>query len=316
MQPQITALGYHVRFVPPSLMDETDRFYGDLLALPRITRFRIANGNVENKDFYWAGEAIVLNHNCGAPERAIDPREADPATARQVQIHRVSDLDGIVGRLRGKGATVSPIAPAFHGREAFVRDPMGMLIGLRESDAGSPLAHDIEAARRRRRGETFNPGCARMPDGVQELGWERLRVSDVPAMTAFYRDVIGLPVIAASAAHALFDFGDNSALELVPGGQVREIPPAQKHAGVAMIVRTNDLAAFRQRFRDARLVFVHEVYASLKGDLFYIADPDGNVVAFTERHHPGAYVGRMPMATEDLEAGRRWAELVARRAET
>jgi predicted enzyme related to lactoylglutathione lyase len=92
----------------------------------------------------------------------------------------------------GRGAKVLPIRPIPFGREAFVVDPTGRLIGFRQRDLASPLAADREARRRFKRGEASNPGCASMPTHLQELGWVRLRVADKAAAKQFYGARVGL----------------------------------------------------------------------------------------------------------------------------
>jgi len=313
MPSEIMSLGWYVRFVPLDLMEVMDDFYANVLGLPRLWHSRIVDGRIENKDLYWAGEAIVENHNCGGRDAPVGPREADPATARQLPIYRVSDLDGIVGRLRARGVTVFGPTACFHGREAFVLDPMGMLLGLRQRDADSPLPQDAEAARRRARGEAFNPGCAPMPAGWQELGWVRIRAANVSALRAFYRDVVGLPLIAEVDGLTLFDLGDNSTLELGGGGVSRPPPAAQMSSLAAMIFRVTRTAPIRAALKGAGVHFVHELIPTAKGELSYFADPEGNVVGLSERTHPGTYVGALPkvlppVTLEDAEAERRWVE--------
>jgi predicted enzyme related to lactoylglutathione lyase len=316
---QIMSLGWYVRFVPLDAMEVMDDFYADVVGLPRIWHSRVVDGKVENKDLYWAGEAIVENHNCGGRDAPVGPREADPATARQVQFYRVSELDAIVARLRARGASVRAPLPCYHGREAYVLDPMGMLLGLRQRDADSPLPQDAEAVRRRRRGEAFNPGCSPMPAGWQELGWVRIRAADLAAMRAFYTDTLGLPFIGEADGCLLFDLGDNSTLELAAGGVTRPPPAMQMSSLAAMILRVVDTARIRADLKAAGVHFVHDLIQTPKGELSYFSDPEGNVIGLSERVHAGIYVGNSPTALppvtlEDAEAQRRWIEAQAVRA--
>jgi predicted enzyme related to lactoylglutathione lyase len=307
------SLGWYVRFVPVKAMEEMDAFYTGVLGLPRLWHSRIADGKIENKDLYWAGETIVENHNCGARDATIGARESDPTTARQVQFYRVSELDFIVASLRASGATVLGPVPCYHGREAFVVDPMGMLLGLRQRDVDSPLPQDVEAMRRRLRGEAFNPGCKAMPEGWQELGWVRIRVSDLHAMKTFYAETLGLKFIGEVDGAMIFDLGDNTCLELMNGGVVRPPPAMQMSSIAAIILRVSDALAYRAFLKDAGVHFVHDLIPTPKGDLCYVADPDGNVIGFSDRFHPGTYVDPLPtvlppVSLEDAEAQRRWIE--------
>jgi predicted enzyme related to lactoylglutathione lyase len=294
-------------------MEVMDRFYTGVLGFPRLWHSRIAHGKPENKDLYWAGETIVLNHNCGARDATVGARESQPGTARQVQIHRVSELDAIVAGLRARGATVLGTARCYRGREAFVLDPMGMLLGLRERDVDSPLPQDAEAVRRRLRGEAFNPGCKPMPPGWQELGWVRIRVADLPSMTAFYANTLGLHIIGEVDGAMLFDLGDNATLELAAGGVARPAPAVQMSSIAAIILRVADALAYRAALQAAAVHFVHDLIQIPKGNLCYVADPEGNVIGFSDRFHPGSYVEALPtvlppVSLEDAEAQRRWVE--------
>jgi predicted enzyme related to lactoylglutathione lyase len=256
----------------------------------------------------WGGETIIVNHNYGGVEAPISPREADPDTARYCPIYRVSGLDGLVSRLRARGAVVLDPRPCPYGREAFVVDPMGMLTGLREQDAGSPLAQDHEAERRRVRGEAFNPGCPSMPEGLQELGWIRLTAQDLPGLTAFYRDTVGLRVIGEAGGWALFDFGDNTTLELAPGGARRPPPAIQMAAQAAPILRVPDVHGAIAHLRAGGVHFVHELLTSPKSEFAYFADPEGNVTGICQNFHPSRYYEHYRVLPEDVESERRWIE--------
>ena len=131
MNPGVVAVGWYVRFVPLAAMPGMEHCYLHTFGLPHILRSRVVNAKQENKDFFWGGEALIENHNYGGHEVPISPREADPRLARQVQIFRVSDLDAVIAQLRNNGAIVLAPRPCTYGHEAFVVDPMGMLLGLR-----------------------------------------------------------------------------------------------------------------------------------------------------------------------------------------
>ncbi len=308
---QSMGVGWCVRFVPVSLMASMSDHYVQTVGLPRIDRMRIEDGAKENKDLMWGGEAIVVNHNYGGVEGRVSPREADADTARFCAVFRVSDLDTVVDSLRGQGATVSAPRPCAYGREAFILDPMGMLTGLRERDADSPLAEDHEATRRHLRGEAFNPGCRPLPPHWQELGWLRLTAEDLPALAAFYRDVVGLPVLGETDGAVLFGLGDNTTLELAPGGSRRPPPALQMAAEAAPILRVPDLDAAIAHLREGGVHFVHDVLTSPKSRFTYFADPEGNVTGICENLHPSAYFETARALPEDMEAQRRWVETLA-----
>jgi predicted enzyme related to lactoylglutathione lyase len=306
--PRVTALGWYVVFGHASQMAAMHDHYTRSLGLPCCLHWRRADGHSEDKDYVWLGEATLLDINYDGVLPPLGPADADPATARQVPIMRVHAIEALVAAL---GDRATAVTPCDTGRQAFVVDPMGTLIGLREVPAQSPLAADREAARRDARGEAFNPGCAAMPRGWQELGWVRIRAADPDRLTAFYATVIGLPVIDHSGAATRLDLGDNVVLEITGGGYFRPPPAEQMAARSAMILRTADISTWLARMARHRVALVGPRYSAAKGDWFYCADPEGNVIGLAERHHPSAYCRDLPVAPEDIEAARRAAEAAA-----
>jgi predicted enzyme related to lactoylglutathione lyase len=302
---EVMALGWYVVFSPPSLMDKTTDFYGKTLGLPLMMTMRTAQ---QNKNYFWCGEDIVLDLSHHAPEASFDPQDSDPATARQVPIFRTEDLGALMATFVSRGAKVLPIRPTPFGREAFVVDPTGRLIGFRQRDPGSTFAADREARRRFKRGEAFNPGCASMPAHLQELGWVRLKVADLDAAKQFYGARVGLPYLGLSGDAALFDLGDNTTLELVGGGVARALPTAQNAADSVMILRVVDFQATLRRLKAAGQPFPFKIYNEANGGFSYIADAEGNLLGLADRRPPAAYRGQAPVLPEDLEAQRRWVE--------
>jgi predicted enzyme related to lactoylglutathione lyase len=305
---EIMALGWFVVFSPPSLMEKTTDFYGKTLGLPLMMTMRTPQ---QNKNYFWCGEDIVLDLSHHAPEGPFDPRDSDPDTARQVPIFRTDSLDALMATFISHGAKVLPIRPAPFGREAFVVDPTGRLIGFRQRDPGSPLASDREARRRFKRGEAFNPGCASMPLHLQELGWVRLRVADTQAAKQFYGARVGLPYLGSSGDAALFDLGDNTTLEIVGGGAARPLPTAQNAAASVMILRVVDFQTTLRRLKAAGQPFPFKIYNEATGGFSYIADAEGNLLGLADRRPPAAYRAVAPVLPEDLEAQRRWVEATA-----
>ncbi|MDX2221316.1 MAG: hypothetical protein SFV21_01130, partial [Rhodospirillaceae bacterium] len=214
--------------------------------------------------------------------------------------------------LRAAGATISAPSARGAGREAFVRDPDGYWLGLRERDAGASSAADVEARRRRRRGEAFNPGCAAMSPRMQELGWVLRRAADVPALAAFYREVLELPQIGDEDGRPQFDLGDNVILELAPGGTAVPPPIDRYRATAAFIVRVSDIARLRGKLAARNGHVVNDRIPLHWADLMYFADPEGSVIGAEQGHHPGVYAPDKFVLPENLEAERRWREHVAR----
>jgi predicted enzyme related to lactoylglutathione lyase len=305
---EIMGLGWYVVFGRPSLIDVMTDFYGKTLRLPLMMTMRTAQ---QNKNYFWCGEDIVLDLSHHALETPLSPREADPAAARQIPIFRTEDLDTLTAGFAARGARVIPARPTFLGREAFVVDPMGRLIGFRQRALASPLAVDQEARRRFRRGEAFNPGCAPMPAHLEELGWVRLTVANLVAAKTFYGDRLGLAYLGAAGGAELFDLGDNTTLEIAPGGVARPVPAEQRAAESVMILRVVDFPATLERLKAAGQPFPFKVYSMANGGFSYIADSEGNLVGLADRKPPAAYKATLPVLPEDLEARRRWVEAAA-----
>lgn len=295
-------LGWFSRFVPADLED-LGRFYIETLGIPRIRK-----GSMQKVDFLWAGEAIVHQILYEGLGDAIDPLDRDPDRAPLVPVYRVERLDGLINTLRARGVSISDARVAPYGREAYILDPSGSLIALREAPDHSPFLHDQVAEFRRARGEAFNPGCASLPEGIQELGWVVRRVADLPAMEQYYRDVFGLPMIGRHYGRTLFDIGDNSVLELAEGGTAKAPPADRRQLSATIILRVDNIARFCAAAADRGMTVVHEMIEWPRGALTYVADPEGNVLGVEERFHPRVYVDRFAPFPEDLESQRRWIE--------
>jgi catechol 2,3-dioxygenase-like lactoylglutathione lyase family enzyme len=299
MKSNIKGLGWFIRFA--DVNSDVGTFYVDVLGFPFVRR-----GDKQKVDFYWAGEAIIFEVIFDAT--ANDP-QPDPETAECLQIYRVHGLSDILARYRAAGVPIVAGRDGALGREAFLVDPNGQLVGLRERAAAADLPQDREAARRWRRGEAFNPGCKSMPAGFQELGWIVRRVSDVAAMAAFYRDVVGLEVIGEENGRTLLDLGDNVTLELAAGGKINPPLTDRRSRPNVFILRLHQLAPMIAKLRAHGVRFANELIQWDRGALSYFLDPEGNLVGLEEKYHPSRYAPAQPPFPEDLEAERRWREL-------
>lgn len=305
---EIMALGWYVIFSRPSTQDSMTVFYGQTLGLPMMLNMR---GPKQNKNLFWGGEDIVIDVSHHALELPLDPREADPDTARQIPIFRTDDLPALIGALTARGASILPPRAVTNGQEAFVVDPMNRLIGFRQRAANSTLPEDREARRRLARGEAFDPGVGPMPEHLQELGWVRISVADAAAARRFYGEVLGLKSLGVARGAARFDLGDNTTLEICPGGTPRPRPAEQRASETVMILRVVNFAAIRARLEAAGVEFPYKIYDMANGGFSYIADAEGNLVGLADRKPPETYRDSMPVAVEDLEARRRWVEAQA-----
>lgn len=302
MKTNVHAFGMFIRFSPKE--STASEFFQKRVELPLI---RVVGDHIA--DIYWGGECSVVEivyvkDKKPAPEASFDK-------AASVPVFRVHDIDEIRARLIGKGVQVTPVSGRGGGREAYFADPDGYWVGLREPAADSKHPHDVEARRRWRRGETFNPGCKSMPTGFQEIGWLVRRVADVAAMTKFYAGALGLTQIGSDGGHVQFDLGDNVILELAPGGKVVPSPSDRYHGTSAILFRVTDVAKMRANVTAAGGKIVNERVPLHWAELTYFTDPEGAVLGAEQGYHPGTYAPEKFVLAENLEAERRWREKVA-----
>lgn len=301
----VRSLGWFIRFASPESREALNAFYLDVLRLPFLR-----GGTGQKVDMYWAGEALVTEIIWEFRGAAHDPLDADPATVQTMPVYRVNGLDVLVAGLESRGARVLRLPETDGFREAVVVEPGGGLIGMRELQGPPTRLQDVVAERRRARGEAFNPGCVPMPAGWQELGWIRHRVRDLGAMQRFYADVLDLPLLDATPARAWLDLGDNSILELVAGGRAVALPANRSELTAVFILRVQQREALKERALAAGGAVVHELIQWDRGELSYLADPEGHLIGIEERYHPSRYAPQHTCFPEDVEARRRRAEAV------
>ena len=91
-------------------------------------------------------QLVAVNQN--APTRDVEETRDEvrerglPSSARAHQSQHfalaVSDLDGAVAELRGRGLRVTDPAPVGTGRQSFLYDPAGNRIELQEPGSAAP----------------------------------------------------------------------------------------------------------------------------------------------------------------------------------
>ena len=196
---------------------------------------------------------------------------------------------------------------------------MKMLLGLRQIHEGSALPQDIEALRRRTRGGGLQPRVqADVPAGWQELG---LGARYEPRTSR--RSGISMPApwdcgrCANQMARSNSTSGTTRSWNSRRAARHGRQPAMQMSSLAAIIMRVGDALALRAELKSAGVHFVHDLITHPKGDLVYVSDPEGNVIGFSDRLHPGSYVESLPtelppVSIEDVEAQRRWVESMHR----
>jgi predicted enzyme related to lactoylglutathione lyase len=304
---QVRSLGWFNRFIPESR--RVSDFYRTVVDFPILRSF---SGGAHPVEMFWAGEALLFELIFESISPPAHP-EPDPDQVDLLPVFRVSDLEAVMARVKRRGGVVLPPRARGAGTEAFVADPNGQLIGLRARDSTSSLKQDVEARRRQARGEAFNPGCKSQPVGLFELGWLVRPVADLARAVAYYRDVLQFSYLGEESGRALFDLGDNSILELAPGGKLVEHTWTNRaEAGRTAIIRVGNLESYKEKLRSRDVRILHELIEWDRGRLCYFLDLDNKIVGIEERHHPGVYAPPNAPFPEDLEAERRWAETASR----
>lgn len=135
---------------------------------------------------------------------------------------------------------------------------------------------------------------------IQSLGWVWRRTPDPEPTIAFYRDVLGLPVLRSNPGEsAMLWTGETSVLWITTGGsRPPEYTDRAQQASVP-IFRCRGIDDVEQRVvaSGARILQSGTTHDSR---LTYFVDPSGNITGLQER------AGHM-LRIEDQEANRRWA---------
>jgi len=298
MQPRVRPIGWFMR----NLTRESPvaEFWRNVLGFPVMRRIGAA------MEIFWAGEAIVI-------ELAFSDGDVPPSDAPwgYMPIFRTEALADLILRLRKIGVHPAQESSGPVEKEAVFLDPSGHPVGFRERLPTASSGQDVEARRRGRRGEAFNPGCASMPRDIQELGWVRRRVHDVARMATFYSEVVGYKNIGQTEKLALFDLGDNVILELTGGGLAIEPPQDRKGSNEYIIHRVDDLHGYLANLSAQGVRIVNSSIPVYWGEIAYFADPEGYLIGLESARHPGTYAPEKPPLAEGLEAERRWRELLS-----
>lgn len=277
-------------------------FYSNVMKLPFLR-----GGRPWPVTMYWAGEAAVFELK--SDEAPMPERDRNPNTAPCTPIFRVHGLDGLLDRLIAGGAQrVGEDLITADFRQAYVLDPDNQILALRETQRGKGTRIDDEAWRRYDAGCDFDPECGEMPVDIQCLDGVLMRVADLGAMHAFYRDAIGFPEVTYSEDHVVFDLGDNTFLELRGGGHIVPVPKDRVEITNSFILRLQDTEQFKKVTKANGVHFVNEHIQWKRAHLAYFADPEGRIVGVEQRYDPENYLEPVEVYAEDTESERRFAE--------
>ncbi|MCX6020413.1 MAG: VOC family protein [Chloroflexi bacterium] len=117
------------------------------------------------------------------------------------------------------------------------------------------------------------------------VNWIGVYVADVEALTPFYRDLLGLPLIARRGGSAQFALTGGAVLELVPGGVAVEGAErkGRDRQSVQIGLAVDDLDEVRAALT-ARGVATGDVQTFEGGWRWArVVDPEGNVLQLVQR---------------------------------
>jgi len=121
---------------------------------------------------------------------------------------------------------------------------------------------------------------------VRGLGQIGVSVADLPAMTAFYRDALGLPMLFEVPGMSFFDLGGVRLMLSLPS------PGAEGCHGSILYLRVRDIGAAYERLRSLGVAFEgepHVVHRTAAYELWLVGfhDPEGNVLELMEERQLG-----------------------------
>lgn len=126
---------------------------------------------------------------------------------------------------------------------------------------------------------------------VRALGEIAIRCRDVAAMTAFYRDVIGLDVLAERSERGIVFFGlgesfagHTAVLALFPSDDGAPAGVSTLHH-LALSVAHEEQEAVMRWYEACGLAFRVEVFDWIGWRGVFTTDPEGNIVELVA-HHP------------------------------
>ncbi|GIW06511.1 MAG: hypothetical protein KatS3mg060_1316 [Dehalococcoidia bacterium] len=288
MRDNFQGIGWFARKSPDP--HPTIDFYRDVMGLPGI------RGRAYSQMF-WVGDTTVLWVSIGGTR---PPVYTDRSQAPLIPVFRCHGIQTTIDRLTAAGVTfINDFRPEPYNRLAYFLDPSGNVTGLQERSRESPRPQDREAWRRWDAGETRVEGLPPLPPDIQELGWVVLRVTDLARSTAFYRDVVGFPLVHERPGGAMFSLGETVLMDIQPGGEPQPPFADRKDANNCVIMRVHGLDELADEMAAKGVQFVNPPFDG-SGRLAYFTDPDGILWGLQERL-PGS------PRPEDIEAERRWA---------
>jgi catechol 2,3-dioxygenase len=150
---------------------------------------------------------------------------------------------------------------------------------------------------------TIQPRTNEALDSPVHIGTVSLRVRDLPGLTAFYRDAIGLSTISESAQESVLGAGGVPLVRLEAGAQAPSSAAGLFHLALLLPSRT-DLANWLGHAARRRLP-LEGASDHLVSEALYLSDPEGNgIEIYRDRSRaewPRGPGGEIKMATDRLD---------------
>jgi hypothetical protein len=288
----IQSLGWWMRRTTGRKMSELTPYYQRIIGLPLVRAWE------NDLVLLWAGEDLIFEVKTDDnPER----EQSDPDSAAIIPVFRVHDLAIWQARMTAFGYAPLSRRKSEFGRTLFYRGPDNLITGFEERAETSPLPSDRRGLQSWRAAPFRLGRLPALPDTLHYLSRAIRHVADVAAMSRFYRDNFGLLSLGNEGESQIFALGEDSVLEIAPGGISIPEPRDRSELPDTFVLRTHNL--------NAQLAALPRRGARLKGEVIvkerttrlqFVPDPEGWIVGIEER---GKIRSRY---IDDVEADRRW----------
>lgn len=114
------------------------------------------------------------------------------------------------------------------------------------------------------------------------IAWAGIFVEDLGSSVAFYRDVLGLPLLAQEDHYAHFRAGDGALLELVSGGKASQAPKNPEQQSIVINLRVENLDEAIAELKQKGVNFMGEIDAYKNSRWAHFVDPEGNQLEIKE----------------------------------
>lgn len=114
------------------------------------------------------------------------------------------------------------------------------------------------------------------------ISWAGLHVENMEQAIAFYRDVLGLPLLRQQESWAHLDASNEALLELFTGGKASSASKTPEQQSLCIAFRVDDLDSSMEELKNRGVNFIGEVGQWRSHRWIYFSDPEGNLLEITE----------------------------------